>query len=543
MPISARFLADFTQFDTAVQGAGAKLKTFESAADKAGGRLMDLGDKGQAAAPRIGSMTDSLRSFDGVLSAAGLHVGPQIRALGELGEASGKSALELGKLATAGLAIGVGMAAWGITRTAMEFFQLDEAVSKAWTSLLNFADKGAANAGAKADTLAAASKHAGREITSMTEALKINNQANDDLLLKWGRSKDAAGDSAKAVAGWRAEIATVTKNGDLASLTADLESQNFSVKDLSKRYGVHVEALQYFGRETKATAAAVEVQKKAAEAAAKETAAWVEGQHQLTEAFKAFNTTALHRSIELTREYTAELVKTTTASGALVLAELNAQIKLNAARGLDAVGAIKVQATALDTLRVGQEALAKTSQIGISQTAQHQVLMDDYTGSLYADAVAQDDLALAASKVNAEVAKTPAILGAAGQGAMAASAAFNQFTGSLVGSFSRMGGLALSSQHQYAQAGITQLSYSLAGMIPQRAAGGPVTGGSSYLVGERGPELYTPGASGFITPNGGGGGVTVVNHFTIIDTAENLARKTADLVQRSIMSGRKLASA
>ena len=45
-----------------------------------------------------------------------------------------------------------------------------------------------------------------------------------------------------------------------------------------------------------------------------------------------------------------------------------------------------------------------------------------------------------------------------------------------------------------------------------RAAGGPVTGGGSYLVGERGPELFTPGTSGNITPNnalGGGANITV----------------------------------
>ena len=34
-----------------------------------------------------------------------------------------------------------------------------------------------------------------------------------------------------------------------------------------------------------------------------------------------------------------------------------------------------------------------------------------------------------------------------------------------------------------------------------RAAGGPVRGGSTYLVGERGPELFTPGLSGGITSN------------------------------------------
>lgn len=42
-----------------------------------------------------------------------------------------------------------------------------------------------------------------------------------------------------------------------------------------------------------------------------------------------------------------------------------------------------------------------------------------------------------------------------------------------------------------------------------RASGGPVMGGGTYLVGERGPELFTPGTSGSITPNGGLGGNTI----------------------------------
>lgn len=50
-----------------------------------------------------------------------------------------------------------------------------------------------------------------------------------------------------------------------------------------------------------------------------------------------------------------------------------------------------------------------------------------------------------------------------------------------------------------------------------RADGGPVMAGRTYLVGERGPELFTPGASGGITPNHalGGGGVTVVQNISI----------------------------
>jgi hypothetical protein len=38
-----------------------------------------------------------------------------------------------------------------------------------------------------------------------------------------------------------------------------------------------------------------------------------------------------------------------------------------------------------------------------------------------------------------------------------------------------------------------------------RANGGPVRAGGSYVVGERGPEIFTPSTSGSIIPNGGGG--------------------------------------
>ena len=42
----------------------------------------------------------------------------------------------------------------------------------------------------------------------------------------------------------------------------------------------------------------------------------------------------------------------------------------------------------------------------------------------------------------------------------------------------------------------------LFGGAPGRATGGPVTGGSAYLVGERGPEMFVPTASGRIETSG-----------------------------------------
>jgi hypothetical protein len=49
-----------------------------------------------------------------------------------------------------------------------------------------------------------------------------------------------------------------------------------------------------------------------------------------------------------------------------------------------------------------------------------------------------------------------------------------------------------------------------------RALGGPVTAGAPYLVGERGPELFVPGVSGGIVPNGRmGGGVVIAPTYNI----------------------------
>ena len=43
-----------------------------------------------------------------------------------------------------------------------------------------------------------------------------------------------------------------------------------------------------------------------------------------------------------------------------------------------------------------------------------------------------------------------------------------------------------------------------------KANGGPVKSGRSYIVGERGPEMFTPGVSGMVTPNEMLGGSTSV---------------------------------
>lgn len=52
---------------------------------------------------------------------------------------------------------------------------------------------------------------------------------------------------------------------------------------------------------------------------------------------------------------------------------------------------------------------------------------------------------------------------------------------------------------------------SISNFMGFRASGGPVSAGGSYIVGEKGPELFTPPSSGSIVPTGGFGGGVQVN--------------------------------
>jgi tetrahydromethanopterin S-methyltransferase subunit B len=68
-----------------------------------------------------------------------------------------------------------------------------------------------------------------------------------------------------------------------------------------------------------------------------------------------------------------------------------------------------------------------------------------------------------------------------------------------------------------------------------RAAGGPVTSGSPYIVGERGPELFVPNRSGTIIPNSGlagapAGGINIfiTGTFMSEDAAEIMGNKMID---------------
>jgi hypothetical protein len=81
----------------------------------------------------------------------------------------------------------------------------------------------------------------------------------------------------------------------------------------------------------------------------------------------------------------------------------------------------------------------------------------------------------------------------------------------------------------------------LSGDFTGRALGGQVSAGTPYMVGERGPEMFVPGANGNIVPNNAMGGVQVGSiNITVENTGEQLSpaaqKQIANQVQGIVMS-------
>lgn len=86
--------------------------------------------------------------------------------------------------------------------------------------------------------------------------------------------------------------------------------------------------------------------------------------------------------------------------------------------------------------------------------------------------------------------------------------------------------------------GLLSLGTSIAAALfgaPGRATGGPVSAGRAYRVGERGPELFVPTASGRIEAEGGS-----VRHIAI---TVNVHGQAGSEPQRLAQTGRQLARA
>jgi hypothetical protein len=219
----------------------------------------------------------SFRQVNDVLELVGINVRDQAEALDQLQAASGKTASQLGALATAGLTVGAAMGGWKIGRWIADLTGSDTIIGNLTAKLTGMGDVAAQEAAAKLDTLARASKHAGREITDLTEAIKINHEATKKVSDEVARANAFAA-GARQVKSWRTELDTLRSSGVLDGLRQDLQAQNFSQKDLADRYKVSVDAIRLFNTE-------LTKQKQAQEKARAENDAYAKSIQAITDRF------------------------------------------------------------------------------------------------------------------------------------------------------------------------------------------------------------------------------------------------------------------
>jgi len=491
MAIDAKFTADFSQFETAVKAASGTLKKLEGDAasatttvaklsDDAAGRFTVTTKQMQDAGIATQNWSKDFSRFDSVLSAVGINIGTTGKAIGELGAAVGQTATSMGLLGTAGLAAGAAIAGWNIGRWIADLFDLDAKIANLNGSLdrLKAQEKGAG-----LDVLANASRIAKRDITDMDEALRIVNKDLEDHNLVLNASKNPAGEAGRAFAAMYAEIRGVRERGDLPELNRQLLSYDISLNTLSTRFGVHRETLEQY-RTTLQKAAAQD----------KEHAKILEEQVAKALALATSNAKGLS---DVWQD----------------IASQDLSWLSKAATGLDVL-VDKFDAMKLAELQA-QESLAAVSDVA-----------DDYETSVQTAGEATTQAATAASSAVSSYQS----LGAAVQ--YAAGSFQNMYTQIGYGESTESKLRKLNDMASaYGQAGIPVVG----GLFPGRAAGGPVSSGAPYMVGEHGPELFVPHTSGSIVPNGAGG--VVVNVSGMILSDDPAARQQlATIIQDALVT-------
>jgi len=235
-----------------------KLRTMGADAPK---NLQDLAAASNRASQSLSATANTLRQIDGPLNLVGIHISGVRQAVDDLEHATQQAAQGgLSNFSQAGLVLGAGIAGWQIGRAISEFFNLDEIIGNATAKLLGFGDAEAEAAGARADSLARASKAMGFAINDLSTAMIINEDAakkataaNNEYSNSIERLK-APQKAAEDLAKWNAELKELKSAGLLSSLTDDINSHAFSVQTLSDRYKISTEAIGLFSKEAQDSA-------------------------------------------------------------------------------------------------------------------------------------------------------------------------------------------------------------------------------------------------------------------------------------------------
>ena len=269
MAVTGKFDADFDDFKNEVDASTDKLKKMEAQADAVGTAV----DK--ALEPK-GGATGAIDTLGGAITNVGTAAATTSTQLGDLAVASdaaaqgGVAVVSAAEMEAAGFetlqsvtaatvaelmtatgaieVIGAAMIGWKVGRAVSDFLDLDRAIGNATATALGWGSAAGEAAGAATDTLAKATEAAGYSVTKLSEAITILNEKDLERLKTVLRAvADQQAD--RLFDSWHHEIEGLTAAGLIPQLTKDLDSQAFTLKQLSQWYQVSEGSLANFQRE------------------------------------------------------------------------------------------------------------------------------------------------------------------------------------------------------------------------------------------------------------------------------------------------------
>lgn len=464
--------ADFTGFLTEVDKSVVKLKQLESASSET-----NVG---------MDEFSNSLASVDKVLSAMGVHIGPQIQALKELGGLMGKTVSQVGYVASAGAVFATATASYKLTEWAMEWTGLNTAIGDTAAALMGWGDLKLETRAAQLMTLNQAADIAGHTVLDMGQAMQIIAKHNKDLAETFNTGTDR-------VKRWTAEIAAVEAAGHLPTIRNELKNQTSTLKELSEHYGISTRALEYYTRTTNESAKA---QKAWADEVRPKYAAIAEAQEELRHA---------------TGGWHAALTAIAPATAKAAMEAMNLGVSQNTV----------AKALNLTTLQV--DALDRQMKLNLGTMAVTEPALgtlDAWIKTNYADTKAWNTewrftSEVIGEKVNPEIEKLTENIEAVST-AMAATESFLGPKGG--GGAIDTSGMTIPNQDElWRQYNATHM-------------GSQVGGGEDVLsYGLRAGLIHRPG-SGYNAPS-------ISNVFNIVDTESGIAKRVADTITGQIQRG------
>jgi hypothetical protein len=514
MAVTGVFAADFSSFDKAVQQSDANLGKLEATGGKvsaslrlmtqqqeamldqvgaAGGRLEELGTAAGTTSGQVTTLSQSYQQFDGMLQAAGINIGPQVKGLEDLANAAGKTAAELGTLGTIGAAAGAFALGWKFGEWIDGFLGLSKAIGASSDALLKLQTDAA-----KQDTINLAIRQGAKDTISYADAVKYLSdqvQVNADKKINWRAVlSDAQREVRELTAAQKDDIAVAIEAG---ATTAEL----------TNKYGLSALALDILAGKQKAAAAATKEHEQ--------------GQVALDKAYD-------------------KLMSDVTNANQLAKMEADAAKLATEANNARAVSIqnIKTALSAIAGAQHAEENFLKNYEAQQAKVdAENKAMMESLNGvaKAHTDAGAAAKAGTDQTVAGYQAAQTTIELTAdslrawldlqrATQAANALMSSNSLFTtGSMLENLSRLGGP--SSPIPGFASGVQNFEGGLA-----RVHGGEV--------------LANLPAGTSVFPKGSGfGGATVSNVFNLTDTESNLARRVSEMIMRQVRAGTQIGTA